>query len=312
MIATRACASERRLDVVARSRRALPGRGQHLHRYARVLGCAEINSSFHRPHRPAVYERWAASTPPLPLRGQTAADHHARRRRGPRAAARFLDEVAGPATGLAVRLGSCPLVRVRARPCARGLPPARRRLRWRRRLRRATPAGSAGRRPGARALRSGRVAADPARSPRRPGPEAGSAPTETDAARFALPPLARRTARLLVALRTAWLQDRANELVAWSPDAERWCVFDNTASGEAISNAARAPRSARWLGGGCATRGGQFDGGALPRVAEAQRRLTTHGALLVLEIGGGSRPNVSTEQRMPLTARRTMYLPSVP
>ena len=30
---------------------SFPGEGRHLGRYARVLGCAEINSSFHRPHR---------------------------------------------------------------------------------------------------------------------------------------------------------------------------------------------------------------------------------------------------------------------
>lgn len=40
-----------------------PGDGTHLERYARVLPCAEINSSFHRPHRRSTYERWAASVP---------------------------------------------------------------------------------------------------------------------------------------------------------------------------------------------------------------------------------------------------------
>jgi uncharacterized protein YecE (DUF72 family) len=40
-----------------------PGRGSHLERYAAVLAAAEINSSFHRPHRRATYERWAAATP---------------------------------------------------------------------------------------------------------------------------------------------------------------------------------------------------------------------------------------------------------
>ena len=37
--------------------------GTHLERYGRVLGCAEINSSFYRPHRPATYARWAAAVP---------------------------------------------------------------------------------------------------------------------------------------------------------------------------------------------------------------------------------------------------------
>ena len=39
------------------------GSGQHLQRYARVLNCAEINSSFYRSHRVQVYEQWAAQTP---------------------------------------------------------------------------------------------------------------------------------------------------------------------------------------------------------------------------------------------------------
>jgi uncharacterized protein YecE (DUF72 family) len=41
-----------------------PGDGTHLQRYSRTFGCAEINSSFHRPHRAATYAKWADSTPP--------------------------------------------------------------------------------------------------------------------------------------------------------------------------------------------------------------------------------------------------------
>lgn len=37
--------------------------GSSLERYASALNAAEINSSFHRPHRPSTYERWAASVP---------------------------------------------------------------------------------------------------------------------------------------------------------------------------------------------------------------------------------------------------------
>lgn len=42
---------------------SLPGTEAHLDRYSRVLSCAEINSSFYRPHRPSTYARWAAATP---------------------------------------------------------------------------------------------------------------------------------------------------------------------------------------------------------------------------------------------------------
>ncbi|MDR6663296.1 uncharacterized protein YecE (DUF72 family) [Tardiphaga robiniae] len=37
--------------------------GSHLERYARRLAGVEINSSFYKPHRRSTYERWAISTP---------------------------------------------------------------------------------------------------------------------------------------------------------------------------------------------------------------------------------------------------------
>ena len=40
-----------------------PADGSHLQRYCGALGCAEINSSFHRSHRRSTWERWAQSTP---------------------------------------------------------------------------------------------------------------------------------------------------------------------------------------------------------------------------------------------------------
>lgn len=40
-----------------------PETGTHLERYAAVFRAVEINSSFHRAHRRATYERWAASVP---------------------------------------------------------------------------------------------------------------------------------------------------------------------------------------------------------------------------------------------------------
>jgi uncharacterized protein YecE (DUF72 family) len=43
--------------------KAFPAAGTHLQRYAAQLTCAEINSSFYRPHRPATYARWAESVP---------------------------------------------------------------------------------------------------------------------------------------------------------------------------------------------------------------------------------------------------------
>lgn len=40
------------------------GPGSHLERYASVLPAVEINSTFHRAHRPETYARWHASVPP--------------------------------------------------------------------------------------------------------------------------------------------------------------------------------------------------------------------------------------------------------
>jgi uncharacterized protein YecE (DUF72 family) len=37
--------------------------GSHLERYASRFHAVEINSSFHRPHRPATYARWSAAVP---------------------------------------------------------------------------------------------------------------------------------------------------------------------------------------------------------------------------------------------------------
>lgn len=40
-----------------------PAGDSHLARYAQVLPAVEINSTFHRSHRAATFERWAASVP---------------------------------------------------------------------------------------------------------------------------------------------------------------------------------------------------------------------------------------------------------
>ena len=42
---------------------SFPGDGSHLERYARVMNCVEINSSFYKPHQASTYARWAASVP---------------------------------------------------------------------------------------------------------------------------------------------------------------------------------------------------------------------------------------------------------
>ena len=40
-----------------------PSDGTHLQRYARILPCSEINSSFYRVHKKETWKRWASSVP---------------------------------------------------------------------------------------------------------------------------------------------------------------------------------------------------------------------------------------------------------
>src|SRR5690349_22366449 len=50
-------------SIPREQQRCFPAGESHLARYARVFPAVEINSTFHRPHRAATYERWAASVP---------------------------------------------------------------------------------------------------------------------------------------------------------------------------------------------------------------------------------------------------------
>jgi uncharacterized protein YecE (DUF72 family) len=50
-------------SVPAGAAAAFPEEGTSLERYSARFRCGEINSSFHRSHRQATWERWAASVP---------------------------------------------------------------------------------------------------------------------------------------------------------------------------------------------------------------------------------------------------------
>jgi uncharacterized protein YecE (DUF72 family) len=75
-----------------------PGEGTHLQRYAQRLSVAEINSSFHRPHRPSTYARWAESVPEnfrFAVKLPKTITHQARLVGCERLLAAFAGEVAG-------------------------------------------------------------------------------------------------------------------------------------------------------------------------------------------------------------------------
>ena len=77
---------------------ACPGDGTHLQRYARVLRAAEINSSFHRPHAASTYAKWASCVPPdfrFAIKVPRAITHDARLRRSRAAVEEFLEDISG-------------------------------------------------------------------------------------------------------------------------------------------------------------------------------------------------------------------------
>lgn len=81
-----------------------PSDGSHLERYGAVFPAVEINSSFYRPHRRAVYERWGASTPEafrFSVKAPKSVTHESAAPSDPELD-RFFDEIAG----LGAKLGA--------------------------------------------------------------------------------------------------------------------------------------------------------------------------------------------------------------
>jgi uncharacterized protein YecE (DUF72 family) len=215
-----------------------PGIGTHLQRYSRVLNGAEINSSFHRPHARAVYERWAASTPDpfrFSVKLPRTITHDGELRRARVALYVFFEQV----RGLGEKLG----------PVLVQLPPS---LAFNGRVARAFF-------DALRALHSGavvceprhaswfeakadellvtyrvaRVATDPTSIPaaRLPG---GCAPEQGGLIYY----------RLHGSPRKYWSRYPLERIRGWAAElrshalrGETWCVFDNTASGAAAENA---------------------------------------------------------------------------
>ena len=223
-------------------RRSSPGSARTSSATRAILPCAEINSSFHRPHALKVYERWAASTPPsfrfsvkLP---RTITHEGELRRPGP-----LLDAFFAQISGLGEKLGAL-LVQLPPSQAfnSRVAGPSSRNCasdtRDRSSASRGTPRGSSRARTQMLVRhRVARVATDPSRIKAALHP-AGWMP---DAARRRtgdrlLPP-ARITAQVLVAL-SARAPSTMGERDQHAPaNTDVWCIFDNTASGAAIENA---------------------------------------------------------------------------
>jgi uncharacterized protein YecE (DUF72 family) len=208
--------------------------GTHLERYSRWLRCAEINSSFHRPHAESTYAKWHDSTPVdfrFAVKMPRTITHELKLQNAQEPFATFLAQT----DGLAEKRG----------PLLVQLPPslsfdasvATRFLDLVRNVYNGSmvcePRHATWFSPTAASLldryRISRVAADPPPVPAATGPAGWP-----DVAYF----------RLHGAPRTYWSRYDENDIATLAATVRRistaeevWCVFDNTASGAAIENA---------------------------------------------------------------------------
>lgn len=212
-----------------------PGDGSHLQRYAQCLSAVEINSSFYRPHRAATYARWAASVPEgfrFAVKLPREITHLRRLAEPTEPLVRFLGEI----RALGDRLG----------PILVQLPPS---LAYKAVLAEAFLAALRDRFDGGvvceprhpswfadaadRALsrfRVARVAADPAPAP--------GAATPGGWPGLAYRRLHGSPEMYYSAYTGAELDDAARSMLGHAADVEEsWCIFDNTARGEAAGNA---------------------------------------------------------------------------
>jgi uncharacterized protein YecE (DUF72 family) len=209
--------------------------GTHLQRYSKLLRCAEINSSFYRPHAATTYAKWRDSTPPdfrFAVKMPRTITHELKLHgaRGPLVA--FLAETGG----LSDKRG----------PILVQLPPS---LAFETAVATAflelvrevydgpvvcEPRHATWFAPGVAALldryRISRVAADP--------PPVAAAMVPAGWSRLAY-------FRLHGSPRKYWSRYSTDDIAALAANAGRvpgaeevWCIFDNTASGAAIENAA--------------------------------------------------------------------------
>lgn len=210
------------------------GEGSHLQRYARMLGGAEINSSFHRPHAAATYAKWAMSTPDdfrFAVKVPRTITHDQKLRRARLPLERFLEETAGlgskrgpllvqlpPSLAFDARVAVRFFDLVRAR-CDGFVVCEPRHQTW----------FSAEADALLVRYKVGRVAADPALAA-----GAGLPGGWSGIVYFRLHGSPRR---YWSRYDGDYLASLADALRLIPPSVDAWCVFDNTASGAALENA---------------------------------------------------------------------------
>lgn len=231
---------------------AFDGDGPQLERYANVLGCTEINTTFSRIHRPDTFKRWAMSTPEdfrFSVKLPKAFTHEARLKVPSTKVTAFVTSLAGLGERLAVLLVQL--------PPSLALHPATARAFFR--TLHGAFSGSIVCEPRhaswfteqARHLlieeRIGRVAADPARPTGAGSPggwlgERGDGQGALVYFRWHGSP-----SRYWSAYGDEWLTAKGKELAAWPASTEVWCIFDNTAAGAAADDALRLASRMRML-----------------------------------------------------------------
>lgn len=212
-----------------------PAEGTGLSRYATRFGGVEINSSFYRPHRPALYERWAASVPPgfrFSVKVPRAITHDRKLADVDDLLDAFLGEVSGLGAALGPLLVQLPPKQEFDRAVASRFFDALR-------SRHTGPVVIEPRNASwftpevdvfLAARRVAGVAADPARVPR-----AGEPTGEPGMVYYRLhgSPVVYRSS-----YDASYLQRLAEAIgTSHNRGASVWCIFDNTASGAAAANA---------------------------------------------------------------------------
>jgi uncharacterized protein YecE (DUF72 family) len=211
-----------------------PEAGTHLERYARVLSCAEINSSFYRSHRTSTWEKWAQSVPAdfrFSVKAPKTITHQAGLACTPEQLKNFLAETTTLADKLGVILFQLPP------KLAFHLTTAKTFLTLLRDLY-AGPAVFEPRHPTwfsaeanhlLQSFHVARVAADPA-----PVPEAGNSAGWNKLVYYRL----HGSPRMYYSDYTQdFLRSLAQTITQQHQIADVWCIFDNTAAFAALGNA---------------------------------------------------------------------------
>jgi uncharacterized protein YecE (DUF72 family) len=218
------------------------GTGQHLERYAHVLRCAEINSSFHRSHRFETYRKWAGMVPDdfrFSVKLPRTITHEGRLTNVEALLDQFLEEAAGLQDKFAVLLVQLPPKQALDLEV---VEPFMRRLRDRfDGLVACEPRHASWFDDAANefliAHRVSRVAADPVLFPGadRPAGWLGEPHSLDEAVHYYRWHGSPR--RYYSKYEPDWIAEQARAMKSLPEGSNVWCIFDNTASGAAIEDA---------------------------------------------------------------------------